>query len=101
MDNTFACMFTPPCPYHVYAGANYTKKQMYVGVSIDPPTRICGAHCKGRTVALQDWDCDADDIRWSHIRSFATQSEASAFAHAFERCTPLPPGWCVHHTAGV
>ena len=87
--------------WYVYRGINRTKKEIYFGVSKDPPARKDGSHCVGGTKALAHWDCDNDDIRWRKISKHLTQKRASTVAHYLERNTKPPKGDTVIQTAGI
>lgn len=85
--------------WFVYRGVNYTKHEVYYGVSRSPRHRIDGSHCEGDTKALRRWNCDRHEIAWSMIAEYVTQPAASRFAHKKERETYYT--FKVIRTAGI
>lgn len=91
----------PTVWFYVYRGVNYSKKEVYFGVSKDPASRKDGAHCKGGTIALKRWNCEKDTIRWFLVSKHFTQTAASTRAHLLERTYKHSKGFKVIKTAGV
>jgi len=71
--------------FYVYRGINYGKHEVYYGVSKSPQHRIDGSHCVGATQAVRHWDCKRDNVEWTRIATYVTQTAASRFAHKKER----------------
>lgn len=71
--------------WYVYRGINHTHKEIYHGVSPDVVDRIDNEHCKGKTKAIEHWDCEEDDIKWNkNVSAHITQEEASKQSHKLE-----------------
>ncbi len=87
--------------HYVYRAINYTKKQVYFGVSKDPEGRRDGSHCRGGTKALRRWNCGRDRMRWERISGHRTQCAASARAHELEKTYTHPQGFKIIQTRGV
>ena len=87
--------------WQVYRLLNHTRREMYLGVSKDPPRRIALGHCVGETKALTRWNCDRDVIAADRIAGYDCQRTASAVAHLLEDVHPAPAGWKRIRTAGI
>lgn len=79
---------------HLYRGVNYTKGEVYHGISRNPYSRQNGSHCLGGTKVLRHWNCSSDKIVWLNlsldrrfrkITRYRTLSRASLISHSLER----------------
>lgn len=89
-------------PRSVYRLVNHDLREIYVGVSRAPVERL-GAHCAGRTKAVEHWSCDQDEIDFEVVSTGLTQRTASRVAHHIERHDPFEgfEGYKVHLTGGT
>ena len=70
--------------YYVYRMINFTKKEVYHGVSNNPIRRINKSHCVHGTKAIRHWNCVKDNITLRIVSKHLSQSAASSKAHALE-----------------
>ncbi len=87
--------------WYVYRATNFTKKAVYFGASKDPQRRRDGSHCVGGTIALKNWNCDKDRLRWLQLSRHYTQNKASEVAHKLERTYKHSKGFRIIQTAGI
>ena len=62
--------------WYVYRATNFTKKAVYFGASKDPQRRRDGSHYVGGTLALKNWNCERDSLRWQQLSRHYTQNKA-------------------------
>ena len=72
--------------YSVYALVNYTRKEIYFGISKQLNIRYF-QHMFNSVDATSDWDFGNDNIERQIVRENLTKEEASDLAHRLEKTT--------------
>lgn len=88
-------------PYCVYRLVNFTKKEIYHGITVDFFERY-KQHSSGNVEATSQWDFKKDTIKYKILLKDLPESEASDYAHAFEHNPNSEfPGFTFIKTSGL